>query len=120
MVELVWDVWQWQRLSDIEQQDRLETNSQDADPHQRVKALQQTVERLSLASAAMWSLVKQRTELTDQDLVTRLRRMEGEQAEGKSTAAKCTKCGRTIPPRKARCIYCGEKRETSTVSAAGL
>ena len=120
MVELVWDVWQWQRLSDIEQQDRLQSNGQDADPEERLKALQQTVGRLSLASAAMWSLVKQRTELTDQDLVTRLRRMEGEQADGKSLAAKCTKCGRTVPPRKSRCIYCGEKLDSTTASADGL
>ena len=52
-------------------------------------------------------LVKQRTGLTDQDLIQRVRQMEGEQYEGRGQAVKCVKCGRTVPARKARCMYCG-------------
>ena len=72
MINLKWDVWQWPRLRDVEQQAQRESAHQDADPHESIKALQQSVQRLSLASAAMWSLVKQRIELTDQDLIARV------------------------------------------------
>jgi hypothetical protein len=109
MLDLIWDVWQQHRIGELEQKAQA-SGAQVADVNERVRGTGQNLERLVLTSAAMWSLIKERTGLTDQDLVARVRKMEGEQEEGWGQAVKCAKCGRTVPARKARCMYCGEER----------
>lgn len=110
MLDLIWDVWQQQRIGELEQKAQA-SGAQVADVQERVRAVEQNVERLMTTTAAMWSLVKQRTGLTDQDLIVRVRKMEGEQAEGRGQAVKCAKCGRTVPARKMMCLYCGAERQ---------
>lgn len=109
MLDLIWDVWQQHRIGELEHKAQA-SGLQVADAQERARAAEQNVDRLMLTSAAMWSLVKQRTGLTDQDLILRVRQMEGDQAEGRGPAVKCAKCGRTVPARKAKCMYCGAER----------
>lgn len=77
------------------------------------------VERLSLVCMAMWSLVQERTDLTEDDLLARvelLDLLDGE-ADGKSTARvqPCSKCDRPVGKRHKRCIYCGTPRPDGSV-----
>lgn len=76
-----------------------------------VHHLEDRIERLSLVCMAMWSLIQDKTGVTEEDLLERVRvldLMDGV-ADGKATrtVAKCAKCGRTMSPRHRRCIYCG-------------
>lgn len=76
-----------------------------------VTHLEDRFERLSLVCMAMWSLLQDKTDLTEEDLLERVRvidLMDGV-ADGKATTGitKCAKCDRTMSPRHRRCIYCG-------------
>ena len=76
-----------------------------------VMFLEDRLERLSLVCMAMWSLVQDRTDLTEADLLERVHQldlMDGK-ADGKATehVAKCVKCDRTMNRRHLRCLYCG-------------
>ncbi|MFA9478176.1 hypothetical protein ACERK3_07690 [Phycisphaerales bacterium AB-hyl4] len=81
---------------------------------QDVYHLEERLERLSLVCMAMWSLIQDKTNLTEEELLERVRvidMMDGV-ADGKAsrTIAKCPKCSRTMSPRHQHCIYCGAER----------
>ena len=76
-----------------------------------VEHLEDRLERLSLVCMAMWSLLQDKTHLTEEELLQRVKMldmMDGT-ADGKATRTvqKCDKCGRTMSPRHRRCLYCG-------------
>ena len=68
--------------------------------------------RLELICEAMWGLMKEKTGLTDEDLLAEMARldlMDGK-ADGKkekSGPVVCGKCGRPNSRRHDFCIYCG-------------
>ncbi len=76
-----------------------------------VRDLQETVDKLSLVCVAMWSLMQEKTGLTEEDLLQRVQQMDLADgvADGKVTnsARPCPQCGRTISARYRRCMYCG-------------
>ncbi len=79
-----------------------------------VRDLEDRIERLSLVCMAMWSLIQDKTNLTEQELMARVQQidlMDGED-DGKAsrTVSKCHKCGRAMSPRHRACIYCGAAR----------
>ncbi|MEO1235340.1 MAG: hypothetical protein AAFX76_00985 [Planctomycetota bacterium] len=77
-----------------------------------VQFLEDRFERLSLVCMAMWSLIQDKTDLTEADLLERVQTidlMDG-QADGKAGKAgvvKCGACDRPMSERHLRCIYCG-------------
>jgi hypothetical protein len=80
----------------------------------RVRELEDSVARLALVNAAMWSLLKGQTGLTDAALTARIRDIDLRDGveDGKITPSvqKCQTCGRTMAPRHKRCMYCGGER----------
>lgn len=79
-----------------------------------VKHLEDRLDRLSLVCMAMWSLIRDKTNLTEQDLLDRVRLIDllDGQEDGKATrtVSKCTACGRPMHPRHKKCIYCGDAK----------
>ena len=76
------------------------------------------LDRLSLVCMAMWSLLQEKTGLTEEDLLARvelLDLMDGE-ADGKATVRvrPCGSCDRPLGPRHRRCIYCGTERSAGS------
>ena len=73
--------------------------------------IEDRLERLSLVCMAMWSLLQDKTNLTEQDLLERVRvidLMDGvEDRKATRTLSKCAACDRTMSPRHHRCLYCG-------------
>ncbi|MEM9345405.1 MAG: hypothetical protein AAGB26_02185 [Planctomycetota bacterium] len=83
-----------------------------------LRYLEDRVDRLSLICMAMWSLLQDKTKLTEEDLMERVKLldlMDG-QEDGKATktVSKCTKCGRAMNPRHKKCIYCGHEKLLSS------
>lgn len=87
-----------------------------------LELLEDRVERLTLVCIAMWSLLQDKTNLTEDDLNARVKMldlMDG-QADGKAsrTVQKCDNCSRPMSMRHRRCLYCGhEKLHTSAFDA---
>ena len=71
-------------------------------------------DRLVLISMAMWSFLSEKTGVTEEQLMERVKQidlMDGV-PDGKlrATIAKCAQCGRIMAPRHTRCIYCGAEK----------
>jgi hypothetical protein len=76
-----------------------------------VNEVAERLDKLSLVCLSMWSLLLEHTELTEEDLMERVREIDAQDgvADGKITrkVQKCAKCGRTMSPRHNKCLYCG-------------
>lgn len=84
-----------------------------------VRRLNERVEQLTLACAAMWQLLREKTNLTEQDLAERMAMIDAKDgvADGKLNRApdKCPKCSRPMAPKHKRCMYCGFEKPVDTV-----
>jgi hypothetical protein len=78
-----------------------------------VQHFEERVDKLTLICMALWSLLQEKTDLTEEDLLERVRQidlMDGkEDGKAKKQIAKCPQCGRTMSPRHGRCLYCGAR-----------
>ncbi len=76
-----------------------------------VRRLQRRVDRLVLASQAMWELLREHTELGDEDLTARIHEIhlrDGVSSEGQSRKTViCPECRRPSASKLATCLYCG-------------
>jgi hypothetical protein len=76
--------------------------------------LDDRLERLALICMAMWTLIRSKTDLTEEDLlqcVSEIDLMDGV-ADGKITqqVCRCGRCDRPMSSRHTRCIYCGSEQ----------
>ena len=76
-----------------------------------VKEFADRLDRLTLASMAMWSLLQECTDLTEQDLLKRVEEIDLRDGvkDGKvtKTVNRCPKCDRVMSPKHNKCLYCG-------------
>ena len=76
------------------------------------RRLADQLERTLLACEGMWTLVRDKLGLTDEELVARINEIDlsDGRLDGKvrKTAVACPKCNRTISPRLPKCMYCGQ------------
>jgi len=76
-----------------------------------VDELEARLDRLALVTEALWTLLRERVGMTDEELIARVR--EVDLSDGvldgkvKHPASTCPGCGRTLSRRHVRCIYCG-------------
>lgn len=74
-------------------------------------AAEDRIERLTLVCMAMWSLIQDKTDLTEDDLLQRVEDIDvlDGRADGKASRGvqKCGSCDRTLNNRHRKCLYCG-------------
>ncbi len=83
--------------------------------------LEARLDRTLMACEAMWSLVREKFELTDLQLIDRINELDlsDGKLDGKVRrhAVVCQKCKRKVARRFAKCMYCGHEMESSPFSA---
>lgn len=94
-------------------------SSSRTDSRENTRQLEERLDQLTLICAAMWQLIRERTNLTEQDLAERMAIIDAKDgvADGKITrnVNKCPKCNRTMSPKHRRCLYCGFQKPMETV-----
>ena len=81
-----------------------------------VEQLRFDVERLMLITEALWSIVKERTECTDEDLVRRIADIDLEDGKldgrkSKTPPRPCPHCQRILAKHRHVCLFCGKPVE---------
>jgi len=78
-------------------------------------SLDQKVDKLALICRAMWELLRDKYDLNDEILLNKVKEIDllDGNLDGKVNIPPktCSKCGRQVSKRHARCIYCGAKAE---------
>ncbi len=92
----------------------IDTSTEARRAERRMHDVEQRLEKLTLITMAMWSLLQQETNLTEEDLMERVRQidlMDG-RSDGRITPqiARCSQCNRVMNPRHSRCLYCGQEK----------
>lgn len=76
-----------------------------------VAELREQVEHIAMLTQAMWELLSERLNLTDQDLENKALEVDlrDGKADGKMSAhpLRCPNCGRVSNSRHKKCLYCG-------------
>ena len=94
------------------------------DAKRSVRSLEDRLDRLTLVNMAMWSLLKDKLGLTEEDLISRMVEIDisDGRPDGKVTVGvrKCGKCGRVLSPRHRKCLYCGAADLRATAFEATL
>lgn len=78
-----------------------------------VARLQAQVERLLIVTEALWSILKEKNALDDQELLRRMVQIDlrDGRLDGRVAATPpepCPKCRRVVAKGAVRCMYCGE------------
>ena len=77
-----------------------------------VERLEHKINSLALACQALWELLKENTDLSEEVLAERMQQIDLRDgvADGKitHTVIECPKCGRKTTRRHAICMYCSE------------
>jgi len=91
---------------------RAETDAAAASARQSADELELRLERAMLANEAMWSLLREKLNLTDVDLAQRINEIDLSDGtlDGKvrKSAVSCPRCQRAIARRFNKCMYCGQ------------
>ena len=78
----------------------------------KADSLEMRLDRALLTIEAMWSLLRDKHGVTDEELAARI--VELDESDGmldgrvRRSPQQCPACSRTVPSRFARCMYCGE------------
>jgi hypothetical protein len=107
---MLWEAYQQTRIAEAER--AAETAESKVERCARtVLHLQRHVERLSLACQAMWELLKEVSDLTEQDLDKKILEIDSRDgtADGKIGMQQfdCPSCGRKTNSKRNSCVMCG-------------
>ena len=110
MFDLLWNLHQQGQISDAKSD--ATTARQDATTAgDRVRELEARLDRLTLATQALWELARGRFDVSDAELLAKIEEIDlrdGQKDQRISPRAQaCPKCQRRINTRHAACIYCG-------------
>jgi len=110
MFGLFWEFRQQQRIGQAEAAaDKVRSKA--AEAKRDVQDLDNRVDKLTLACMAMWELLKEKTGLTEEDLMERIRQIDlsDGRADGKvqKQISRCPKCDHVMSARHQKCMYCG-------------
>jgi flavin-dependent dehydrogenase len=88
-----------------------QASSHARDAQRSARYLEERLDKLLLVNMAMWELLKERTDLTEEDLMSKVQQLDMQDGrdDGKlqKGIAKCHQCGRTVSHRHSKCLYCG-------------
>jgi len=111
MFELFWELNQQRRIGEA-QADARNSEMRAQDVQRDVEMLQQSVEKLALVNAAMWSLMQDKMGLKDEQLLNRMQEIDMQDgvADGRISRQKaltCAKCQRPMSRTHDSFMYCG-------------
>lgn len=110
MIEFLWDISQQHQIGQA-LDDSGRANHKANSTTEQVRALEAGLQRISLASQAMWELLQERTGATGAELLQKISEIDlrDGRKDGKigSTVVVCPQCARNVSSKKLSCIFCG-------------
>lgn len=110
MFDLLWDLHQQRRIGELESKlDRTQRPQEGA--AEALRLLEARIDKLTLVSMALWTLLKENTKLTEEDLLEKIKEIDlsDGKLDGKvrQNVSDCPQCGRVMSQKHRRCLYCG-------------
>jgi hypothetical protein len=117
MIDFLWNITQQMQIQEAKDASK---NAEFAAQISAQQAIEQTylpyvkqLDKLGLICQAMWSLIQDKTNLTERDLLDRVTELDLKDGvlNGKytKTPVDCPKCGSKMSRKFNRCLFCGEE-----------
>ncbi len=102
------------RMGSLNQIDVIDSKASVSEPTTEIKYLNQKVERLMMITEALWIILKETNNFTDEILKKKINEvdMKDGKLDGKVTPeppGECSNCGKVLQKNKKYCIYCGDE-----------
>ncbi|MBM82937.1 MAG: hypothetical protein CMJ78_20435 [Planctomycetaceae bacterium] len=68
--------------------------------------LDNQVRRLKVVTQALWQIVRDKLDISEEDLIAAVRDLETDQQQGAPTK-RCYDCSKENNPKQLKCLYCG-------------
>src|SRR5438270_6899168 len=111
-----WDLNQRHRIADV-QSTAVRGEQTALDAQRLAQEMAYRLDRLTLANMALWSLLKEKVGLTEEELVARMQEIDlrDGQVDGRvrQEIAICPNCQQTLSRKHHRCLYCGYTPEAT-------
>lgn len=107
---MIWEAYQQTKIAGAER--TAERAMSKADRYASdIADLRRQLERLSLACQAMWELLRDRSDLTEEDIDSKILEIDARDGsiDGRIGAqlTNCTSCGRPTNSKRGSCVMCG-------------
>jgi hypothetical protein len=120
MIGLFWEIYQQYQINTLQAGERLGPAEAQRiarrEAATQIQELASRVDKLTLVTHAMWTLLSERTNVTEEDLVRRVTELDGQDGsvDGKVTRPpqKCS-CGAMVCTKFQRCLFCGKQYQGS-------
>ena len=113
---MIWEAYQQTKIASAEQ--TAERAMSKADRYAAdIADVRRQIDRLTLACQALWELLRDRSELTEEDIEAKILEIDARDGsvDGKiaTKLLSCSSCGRPTNSRRSFCVMCGAplKRE---------
>jgi len=107
---MIWDLYQQKGINEARSTATSASHKVDRQKEQ-LNDLLRHIDRLSLASQAMWELLRDYSDLTEEHLEAKMLEIDGRdgKVDGKMSATTfdCPHCGRPTNSRRDNCVMCG-------------
>lgn len=115
---MFWELYQQSRIHSAQRAANSATlKSQQVKQH--IERLEGKVESLALACQALWEILRDSTNLTEEEMMSRMEEIDLRDGvrDGRLTqvATECANCQRRINRRRSRCLYCGHENPGSEI-----
>lgn len=108
---MFWELYQISQINEANTKARKAENRVQVQ-RAHIDMLEARMEALALACQSMWELLRDRSKLTEEDLLEKMQEVDlrDGQADGRMSkeAAVCSYCDRKSPAKRKSCIYCGK------------
>ena len=90
-----------------------------AEAKRKAESLEADVDRLMMITEALWGILKEQLNYTDEELIRRVQEIDMRDGvlDGKNNSKeapkKCTNCGRTVMKKRPQCLYCGHHNQST-------
>lgn len=108
--DFIWNIQQEGRIAEA-RTDASDAKNEVSRYKESITELEFSLNRMALASQALWELLRQKVGLTEAELLAKISEVDlrdGVQDQRMAPRlSTCPKCGKTVNTRSSRCIYCG-------------
>jgi hypothetical protein len=110
MIDVIWDLHQQQQIGEAKQ-DAANAKHRARDAQDLFLQMDKRVNRLSLLCQAMWEMLRERAEFTEDQLAAKV--LEVDLRDGRNDNCittqirDCPSCGRKTNSKRAVCVICG-------------